>query len=729
MRKTTKKSRKSAEPAGKRAAAKRTRVVDSVKATPAPERKVTPAKKGSARAAAKKQQARPTQKKAGRNAAKSGRGERRLLEAYRGMLESRLLDAELVTLCEKGSTAFYASNAGHEAIQSAAGMVFRAGIDWSYPYYRDLTFALTLGMTLEEAALNAFSKNDDPNSHGRMRPLSFASTKLQIAPQSPVLGVQFSQAVGCALGIKLAGKEEAVYVSAGEGACTLGEFHEALSWAARETLPVVFVVQSNSRIWSTEAAEDLPEGGVLRLGAAYPGLECAAVDGTDLQACLETVRKAHDRARKGKGPTLIEASVPRLQGHFAGEDQRRYRSEGELRREAKRCPLAALKAVLLRRNFAGRSDLNRLEREAAARVHAAIAWADGQADPRAADAASSVFVQTTLPEEHADEETKGEMGLREAVVRALQEELRRNQKLLLLGHDLPGGYGASGVSGTLAERFAPRLIHAPLSAGTAIGAAAGLARQGFRTVVEVPGVAALRRAYSQLHAAAATCYATRGDFTCPLVIRLITGRLDVEQVQHVEALAAHIPGLIVLYPSNAADAKGLFKSALLLDAPVLFIEHAGLSEAPQARSEIGGDKTRTAIGKAKIVRTGSDLTLVAWGAEVPAAVAAAERVSAEGISTEVIDLRTIAPLDIETISNSIRKTARALIVHEDVQDMGFGAEIAARIAEQCFEQLDAPLRRVAGKSVPFTPFARDLACAAAPREQDILAAIRSIATY
>ena len=659
-----------------------------------------------------------------------------LVWSYRTMLLSRLLDEKTITLYKQNKCHFQISCAGHEGIQVAAAKVFRAGQDWLYPYYRDMALVVGMGMTPEEIMMNAMNKAQDPNSHGRMMPMHYCSLPLRIPPQSSPTGSQFLQAVGCALGAKMKRLDEVVYVSAGEGTCSQGDFHEALNWASREKLPVIFVIENNDYAISVHISEQLAGSSVATIVQNYENLETAQVNGSDIEASLQVVRVAHERARRGEGPSLIEAHVPRLQSHSISDNHLKYRTPEELAKEQLRDPIRITRALLLDRKIVTQAQLEEIHTELKQFVDRAAEDAEATPDPTVADATSHTFKNETPWEGITEGTATGEeVFIVDALNHALDEELARNPDTCIFGEDVAHGKGGvfTVTAGLTAKYGASRVFNSQLAESSIVGAAIGLATRGLKPIAEIQfgdyvwtGANQIRNELAMLH------YRCAGDFGCPAVLRIPVGgyiRGGAYHSQNIEATFAHFPGLYVLYPSNATDAKGLLKAAIRADDPVLFLEHKGLYRQVYAKGPEGDADYIVPMGKAKTVREGTDLTIVTWGALVHKSLLTANLMESKGHSIEVIDLRSIVPLDIEHIYQSVRKTGRVVVAHEDVLFGGFGGEIAAQIAENCFLNLDAPVKRVGMKYVAAVPHAPIMEDVVLPQTEDIVQAVEEILAF
>ncbi len=659
-----------------------------------------------------------------------------LVWSYRTMLLSRLLDEKTITLYKQNKCHFQISCAGHEGIQVATAKVFRAGHDWLYPYYRDMALVVGMGMTPEEIMMNAMNKVQDPNSHGRMMPMHYCSVPLRIPPQSSPTGSQFLQAVGCALGAKMKRLDEVVYVSAGEGTCSQGDFHEALNWASREKLPVIFVVENNEYAISVHISEQLAGSSVATIVQNYENLETTQVNGSDIEASLQVVKAAHDRARRGEGPSLIEAHVPRLQSHSISDNHLKYRTPEDLAKEQLRDPIRITRALLLDRKIVTQGQLEDIHAELKQLVDRAAEDAEATPDPTVADATSHTFKNETPWEGITEGTATGdEVFIVDALNHALDEELARNPDTCIFGEDVAHGKGGvfTVTAGLTAKYGASRVFNSQLAESSIVGAAIGLATRGLKPIAEIQfgdyvwtGANQIRNELAMLH------YRCAGDFGCPAVLRIPVGgyiRGGAYHSQNIEATFAHFPGLYVLYPSNATDAKGLLKAAIRANDPVLFLEHKGLYRQVYAKGPEGDADYLVPMGKAKTVREGTDLTIVTWGALVHKSLLTANLMESKGHSVEVIDIRSIVPLDIEHIYQSVRKTGRVVVAHEDVLFGGFGGEIAAQIAENCFLNLDAPVKRVGMKYVAAVPHAPILEDVVLPQTEDIVQAVEELLAF
>ncbi|MCB0358096.1 MAG: hypothetical protein KDD44_00615 [Bdellovibrionales bacterium] len=676
-------------------------------------------------------------KRTASKAAEPGKMPREQLErAYREMLTARLCDEKSIVLYKQNKCHFQIGVAGHEAVQVAAAHCMNPATDYFYPYYRGMAFCAGVGMTAQEFMLNAMNKAADPNSGGRQMPMHYGHRELNIVNQSSPTGTQFLQAVGAAKAIAFRKQSGVVFVSAGEGTTSQGDYHEALNWAAREKLPVIFLVENNEYAISVHISEQTAGQSVAKISQGYENLDVQEVDGLDYMKSFETFSKAVARARKGKGPTVIEAKVVRLQSHSISDNQAKYRSPEAIEKDKDLDPIARFESVLIKEKIFSKDELKKIRSELQKGVDAAANWAEKEPDPEPATAEHHVYVDADPAagvQEHAPASGEG-LFMVDALNRALDEELSRNPEMVIFGQDVAHGKGGvfTVTAGLTAKHGKDRVFNAPLAEASIAGVAVGMASLGMKPVAEIQFGDYIWTAMMQIRNELALMnYRSNGTWTCPAVIRVPIGGYihgAVYHSQNIEATFAHFPGLRVVLPSNAADAKGLLKAAIRSNDPVLFLEHKGLYRQVYAKAPVGGPDDLIPIGKAKVIREGRDATLVTWGALVQKSLVAAEELSQQGAEIEVIDVRTILPLDTATILASVRKTGRVLIAHEDVTFMGFGSEIAAQIADRAFEFLDAPVRRVGGRFTPI-PHAPVLEAEVLPQNRNVIDALTALLEY
>jgi 2-oxoisovalerate dehydrogenase E1 component len=658
-----------------------------------------------------------------------------LLRIYRTMLVSRRLDEKMITLLKQGKGFFHIGCAGHEAAQAAVALYSRPGRDWFTTYYRDLCMALSLGLTSREVLLAHLAKADDPNSGGRQMAEHFSSVALNILPTSSSVGAQFHPALGAAMAIQRRGEDGYTYVSCGEGATSQGSFHEALNWSARIKAPVLFFVQDNKYAISVPVSEQTAGGSPYKLGAGYEGLVRARVDGTDFFKIAAVARAAIASIRAGNGPALIVADVVRLMPHSSSDNHMKYRTPEELELDRKIDPIARLELALVEAGLLDEPMIATFREEVGRQVDEDAAWAEAQPDPAPQTARKHVFFEGEIDLAYEASVPAGDpIVMVDAINHALHEEMERNPRVIVYGEDVAGGKGGVfTATRDLTARFgADRCFNSPLAEDSIVGTAVGISAAGYRPVVEIQFADYIWPALQQLRNQLASFrYRSNGVWGAPVVVRIPCGGYihgGLCHSQNIEAFFGHMPGFYIAMPSNAADAKGLLKTAMRLEDPVLFLEHKALYRAANARSPEPDADYLVPFGKARIVQEGTDLSVVTYGIMVHKAVAAAKTLAREGASIEIIDLRSIVPLDSETILASVRKTGRALVIYEDCEFAGFGAEICAQIADEAFEYLDAPVKRIAGAFTPI-PFADPLERAVLPQDQDILDGMRGILGY
>jgi 2-oxoisovalerate dehydrogenase E1 component len=692
-----------------------------------------------------------------------GLSREQLLQAYRLMLLSRKLDDKEIQLKNQSQIFFQISGAGHEAILVAAGLHLRAGSDWFYPYYRDRALCLVLGVTPYEMLLQAVGAKDDPASGGRQMPSHWGHRGLNIVSQSSPTGTQCLQAIGCAEATLLYDQLTAIpdrdthlhageitYVSVGDGATSEGEFWESLSTACIKQLPVLYLVEDNGYAISVPVEVQTPGGSIGRLVENWPSLLVSHVDGTDFVASMKTMGEAIEYVRSRRGPALVHAKVTRPYSHSLSDDERLYKTKEEREDEARRDPLLLMSTLLLREGLATDTDLEVIGKEVDREVADAADRALHAAKPKpdtaglyvyspVIDPASSQFESTATPEGKPDTMVA-------AINRTLKDEMARNPRIVVFGEDVAdaskedalksvsGKGGVFKVTHGLQRQFgSTRVFNSPLAEANIIGRAIGIATRGLKPVVEIqffdyiwPAMMQIRDEMSMLR------YRSNNSFSCPVVMRVpIGGYLRGGAPYHSqsgESIFAHCPGLRIVFPSNAVDAAGLLRTAIRCDDPVLFLEHKHLYRQTYNKGVYPGASYTIPFGRASVRREGTDLTVITWGALVQRALLAAQSAEKEGVSVRVIDLRSIMPFDWDTIAKAVRETNRVVVAHEDSLTCGFGAEIAARIGEELFQDLDAPVTRVGAMDTPVA-YAPGLEEAILPQTSDILAAIRRVKAF
>jgi 2-oxoisovalerate dehydrogenase E1 component len=668
----------------------------------------------------------------------------RLLAGYELMYLSRLLDEKMLILLKQGKSFFHIGAMGHEALQVACGMAMKPGVDYLCPYYRDQALCLALGQTAYECLLSFLARADDPHGAGRQMPMHYGNKNLNIPTSSSSTGTQFLQALGSAFAsMRLfeSGESKLMGVTVcttGEGTTSQGEFYEAVSWAARTKAPLIFLVENNGYAISVPVSEQRPGGKVADNFVNFIGLSVEQIDGCDFNQSFKSISIALDRARLGNGPTLIDASVVRLLPHSSSDDHKKYRSEQDLAHDRERDPVGLVREQLLVDDIITHTKLVELEAKIKEELEEASDKALLAPMPARAEATKHVWAESREPEEKAPviSADSQPVVLVDAVNRALAESLAGNDKVLVFGQDVARGKGGvfTATRG-LSERFGDeRCFNAPLAEASIVGVAIGMAMRGFKPVAEIQFADYIWTAMMQIRNELATIrYRSNNSFSSPVVIRVPVGGYihgGLCHSQNIEATFAHIPGIKIALPSTALDAYGLLKRAINQDDPVLFLEHKALYRQSFARSYLPQNSDyQIPFGVGSVRRSGADLTVITYGILVQRALEAAELVyEHDKISVEVIDLRTIVPYDRELVLNSVRKTGKALVLHEDMRFMGFGAEIASDIAENCFMDLDAPVKRLAAKDSP-VPYNWDLEEEILPQAADIMAAIRELALF
>ncbi|QOY91227.1 alpha-ketoacid dehydrogenase subunit alpha/beta [Paludibaculum fermentans] len=654
------------------------------------------------------------------------------LELYRRMLTVSLVEARLKVFAKQGKCTFQASTRGHEKLQIGMTMLLRPGHDWFFPYYRSKALAIGLGVPLKDIFLAMLSRSGDPSSNGRNMPEHFSDPALHLVAQTAVTGSQYLPAVGLARSLQLDGSDQVVHVSSGEGATSEGEFFEALNWASRESLPVVFTVQNNGFAISTR--QQVQTGSTVRQIARGFGVRTFHIDGTWYEDMYRDLPPAIQQVRDGAGPILIEADVVRLDPHSSSDDHRKYRGEVELAAVQERDPIQRTELYLLRHGVITREEIDRQREAVRAEVDKAALEADAAPQPTGDDLMAHIYSPVPTPIAAPPQPISAEpVTMIDAINHALREEMAANPRVVMFGEDIadPKG-GVFGVTRGLAGAFPGRVENAPLAEASIIGVASGMAMRGFVPVVEIQFADYIWPAMMQLRNEVPTVrWRSQGQWSNPMVVRVAAGGYIKGGPWHsacIEATFAHIPGWRVVFPSSADDAKGLLKTAMRCGDPVLFLEHKGLYRKMQAKALEPDANYAIPFGQGRIRRKGSDLTIVTWGSTVYQALELARQMESEGVSLEVVDLRTIAPFDEEMVYRSVRKTSRVVVAHEDSLTGGFGGEIVARIAQNVLDSLDAPVVRVAAKDT-FVPSAANLELMALPSVQDLRDAVEKVLRY
>ncbi len=694
-----------------------------------------------------------------------------LLRLYRIMYLSRRIDDREIQLKRQNKTYFQISGAGHEGVLAAAGLVLRAGHDWVYPYYRDRALCLALGVTPLEMFLSAVGAKDDPHSGGRQMPSHWGIPRLNILPRSSSTGMQYTQAVGLAEAslyfekfphaLELAqqaplgehvrhASDEIVYVSGGDGSTSEGEFFEGLNSACLRKLPILFMIEDNGWAISVPVEFQTPGGNIAKLVANYPGLHIAECDGSDPLASYEAVYRAAEHCRARKGPALVHAKVTRPYSHSLSDDEKLYKTDALREEEAHRDPIPKFGLFLVREGIVNEKELESIEAE----VDAEVRESSDQALAAELPGKESILVNQYSPDvdptssrfESVPQFSGEPRTMVEMISATLADEMARDERIVVLGEDVAdcsnesdlecvkGKGGVFKATVGLQRQFGyTRVFNTPIAEACIVGSALGLAARGLKPVAEIqffdyiwPAMMQLRNELSLVR------WRSNGAFKAPAVIRVATGGYltggAIYHSQSGEVLFTHTPGIRVVMPSTALDLCGLLRTAIRCDDPVLFLEHKHLYRQPYNRSAYPGPDYTIPFGRARVARTGTDVSIITYGAVVHRAEVAAAQLEREGISVEIIDLRSLAPFDWEAIAATVRKTNRVIVAHEDMLSWGYGAEIAARISEQLFDELDAPVRRVAAMDT-FCAYQPKLEDEILPQTSDLARAVRELIAY
>jgi 2-oxoisovalerate dehydrogenase E1 component len=689
-----------------------------------------------------------------------------LVGIYKTMYTSRRVDDKEVQLKGQNKIFFQISGAGHEAVLTAAALAMKPAYDWFFPYYRDRALMLGLGMTPQEMLWSAVGAEVDPNSHGRQMPSHWGHKDLNVPSQSSCTGSQALHAVGAAEAGYRAGLidglkekidgfkgDEVVYMSVGDGTTSEGEWWEALNTAANLKLPVIFVVEDNGYAISTPVEVGTAGGDISKLVSGFPDLFIQKIDGTDPLESYAAFKAAVAYCRERKGPAFVHAKVIRPYSHSLSDDEKLYRPEEELQADAAIDPIKTYAEFLMTEGVASSEQLEALRKEIDAEVNKAADIAIETPQPAPESAYRNVFSPDVDPTDRQlfDTEDGAELSgnagtMVDLINRCMHEEMERDNRIVVFGEDVAdvsreeyldrvkGKGGVFKVTANLQRKFgSARVFNSPLAEANIVGRAYGMALRGIKPVVEIQFFDYIFPAFHQIrNEVAVTRWRSDGDTKCPMVMRVpVGGYLKGGAVYHSQSgttLFSHTPGLMIVYPSTALDANGLLRTAIRCDDPVLFLEHKHLYRQVYNKSQYPSSEFLIPFGKAKKVREGSDVTIVTFGALVERSNQACKRLEQQGITVDLIDLRTLVPYDWEAIAESVKKTSRVIVAHEDPLSYGYGAEIAARISDELFEYLDAPVKRV-GATDTFVAYAPQVEDFILPQSEDVEKAVQELMKY
>ena len=654
-----------------------------------------------------------------------------LTEWFHYMLLGRQVDYRFQVLNRQGRAPFMISCAGHEAAQIGIGWPLKPKYDWLAPYYRDVVLCMRMGVTPLDLMLSVLAKAGDPASGGKQTPGHFSDSRLNITSGGSPVATQMVRGAGVAYTLKMDKTDKVLLTCYGEGAGAEGDAHEAFNFAAIYKLPEVFVCESNGFAISTPFRKEYAIDYVAQRAAGY-GFPGVTVDGRDPVTCYVVSKEAVARARAGDGPTLIECLVDRLGAHSSEDDQRRYRSQEEIDLLAQSDCLERFKKQLIDEGVLKAKQVTEYEEQVKAEVAAATTQGMQADDPRPEDALTNVYAieAPTAIDPAAGAETE-EMNMVAALRSALAEEMERDERVMVMGEDVGKKGGVFLVTDGLRNRFGEaRVIDTPLAESSIAGVALGLAIAGKRPVAEMQFTDFAHMAFNSItNEIAKYRYRSDGDWTVPLVVRAPMGGHAHGALYHSQSIEARFatPGLKIVIPSSPYEAKGLLLAAIRDPDPVLFFEHKRLYR--MFKEAVPKGEYLIPLQKARTFREGKDISVFCYGLMVHYAAEAARNLEAEGVSVEIIDLRTVYPLDKEAIVASARKTGKCLVLYEDNFSVSVGSEVAALIADEAWRWLDAPVERFGGLDVPSMPYAVPMEEFFMPTPDKITRALKELAAY
>jgi 2-oxoisovalerate dehydrogenase E1 component len=657
--------------------------------------------------------------------------EKTLKEWFRYILLGRQIDYRFQVLNRQGRAPFIISCAGHEAAQIGVAWPLKPKYDWLAPYYRDVVLCMRMGMTPLDLMLAVLAKAADPASGGKQTPGHFSDSRLNITSGGSPVATQMVRGAGIAYALKMDGTDKVLMTAYGEGAGAEGDAHEAFNFASIYKVPEIFVCENNGFAISTPFRKEYAIEYVAQRAAGY-GFPGVTVDGRDPVTCYVVSKEAVERARAGDGPTLIECLVDRLGAHSSEDDQRRYRSQEEIELLAQNDCLERFKKQLLDEGVMTAKEVAEYEERVKEEVAQATREGMESADPPPENALTNVYAieapKAIDPPPGAETE---DMNMVAALRSALSEEMERDERVMVLGEDVGQKGGVFLVTDGLRARFGEaRVIDTPLAESSIVGVALGLAVAGKRPVAEIQFTDFAHMAFNSItNEAAKYRYRSDGDWSVPLVVRAPMGGHAHGALYHSQSIEARFatPGLKIVIPSSPYEAKGLLIAAIRDPDPVLFFEHKRLYR--MFKEPVPKGEYLIPLKVARTVREGSDISVFCYGLMVHYALEAAKNLESDGVSVEIVDLRTVYPLDKEAILASARKTGKCLVLYEDNFSVSIGSEIAALIADEAWRWLDAPVKRFGGLDVPSMPYAVPMEEYFMPTPEKITKALKELAAY